>query len=250
MNSQTIRNPKIQNQNVRILLWDVDGTLMRSRRHGAYKEYFSRAMQRVFGSRGNLDNIFASGMTDTQIMLEALRDEGFTPDRILGARENLLKAFREEMIRFHDTDEDHYEVLGGVFEILNETGRNASFINALLTGNLSCAAELKLQTVGLWKYFDDKPNAFGEISHDRRDLAIHAGKLFNEFYNFEFNPMQFIVIGDTPNDILCARAFGAKAVAVATGKNHPREELAEYEPDFLFDDLRETTKVMEVFSNV
>ena len=223
---------------------------MRSRRHGAYKEYFSRAMEKVYGSRGNLDNIFASGMTDTQIMFEALRGEGFTPERILGAKEDLLKAFREEMIRFHDKDEDHYEILSGVPEILDETERSFAFVNALLTGNLSCAAELKLQNVGLWKYFEGKPNAFGEISHDRRDLAVHAGKLFNEFYDFDFKPAQFIVIGDTPNDILAARAFGAKAVAVATGKNHSSEELARNKPDFIFDDLRKTSEVMEVFSNI
>ena len=245
MSSQTIPN-----QNARILLWDVDGTLMRSTRHGAYKEYFSPAMQRVYGSCGNLDNIFASGMTDTQIMFEALRDEGFTPERILGAKEDLLKAFREEMIRFHEKDEKHYEILSGVPEILDETDRDFRFTNALLTGNLSCAAELKLQTVGLWNYFEGKPNAFGEISHDRRDLAVHAGKLFNEFYDFDFKPAQFIVIGDTPNDILCARAFGAKAVAVATGKNYSRRELAKYEPDFLLDDLRETSKILEILSNI
>lgn len=197
-----------------------------------------------------MDKIQASGMTDTQIMFEALRDEGFTPERILDAKEVLLKTFREEMICFHEREENHYEILSGVNEILEETDKDSLFINSLLTGNLSCAAEIKLETVGLWKYFDGKPNAFGEISHDRRDLAVQAGRLFNEFYAFDFKPEQFIVIGDTPNDILAARAFGAKAVAVATGKNHPREDLAEYKPDFLFDDLRETSKVMEVFSNV
>jgi phosphoglycolate phosphatase len=250
--SQTIQNPKskIQNQSVRILLWDIDRTLMRSIRHGSYKEYFASTMEKVYGSRGNLDNINASGMTDTQIMFEALRDEGFTPEKILGAKENLLKMFREEMLRVHNRHENHYRVLEGVKEILEETSENSLFINALLTGNLSCAAEIKLQTVGLWKYFADKPNAFGEISHDRRELARQAGKLFNDFYDFDFKPEQFIVIGDTPNDILCARALGAKAVAVATGKNHPKEELAEHQPDILLDDLKDTAKILEILSSL
>lgn len=206
-------------------------------------------MEKVYGSRGNLDLIQASGMTDTQIMFEALRDEGFTPEKILGAKENLLKTFREEMLIVHNRHENHYEILEGVSEILEETGDNPNFINALLTGNLSCAAEIKLQSVGLWKYFEGKPNAFGEISHDRRELAIEARKLFSEFYDFNFQPKQFIVIGDTPNDILCARALGAKAFAVATGKNISKEDLAEYKPDFLFNDLKETSNIMEVLSN-
>jgi phosphoglycolate phosphatase len=252
IDSQTIQNPKskIQNRHLRILLWDIDGTLMRSTRHGSYIEYFARTMEKVFGSCGNLEKINASGMTDTQIMFEALRDEGFTPEQILGARENLLETFREEMLRVHQSGENHYKILEGVPEILAETDKSAAFVNALLTGNLSCAAEIKLKTTGLWKYFEDKPNAFGEISHDRRELAKEAGKLFAEFYDFDFNPSQFIVIGDTPNDIYCARAFGAKAVAVATGKNFPKEELIKYKPDFLFDDLKNTSGIVEVLSNV
>ena len=36
--------------------------------------------------------------------------------------------------------------------------------------------------------------------------------------------------------ITCILLFGAKAIAVATG-THPREELAEFQPDLLLDDL-------------
>ncbi|MET0753250.1 MAG: hypothetical protein ABWZ66_07745 [Pyrinomonadaceae bacterium] len=131
------RNSKLNNQSVRILLWDIDGTLTRSIRQGSYKEYFSAAMEKVYGSRGNLDKIQASGMTDTQIMFEALRDEGFTPEKILGAKEKLLKTFREEMLIVHNRRENHYEVLEGVREILEETDKIPHFINALLKGNLS-----------------------------------------------------------------------------------------------------------------
>ncbi len=128
--------------------------------------------------------------------------------------------------------------------------KNPRFVNALLTGNLSVAAQTKLETVGLWHYFADAPNAFGEISHDRRELAHEAGKLFNQRYDYTFLPAQFIVIGDTPNDIDCARAFGAKVIAVATGKNQTKEKLIEHAPDFLLEDLTDTGEVLRIFNDL
>lgn len=249
-----IPTPAIQNKvsfdKLRILLWDIDGTLMRSVRHGEYKKYFAPAMKKVYGSAGILEELKVSGMTDTQIMYESLRDEGFTPEQIFAEKENLLEIFKEEMSSFVAANADSYVVLEGVREILAETDKNPQFINSLLTGNLSVAAGIKLKSVGLWHYFENSINAFGEISHERKDLAIEIGKLFGEFYKFEFNPEQFIVIGDTPNDIAAARAFGAKCVAVATGKNHPREELMPYQPDVIVDDLADTRKIIEIFQTL
>lgn len=247
-NSQTTNlNPKSQ---IRILLWDIDGTLMRSTVQGGYRKYFTATMQKVFGNPGNLDEVMPSGMTDTQIMYEALRKDGFTPEQIFGRKTELLEVFQTEMKKVLAENGEPYEVLPGVPEILAETDKNPHFINALLTGNLSVAAKIKLSSVGLWHYFENAPNAFGEISHNRSDLAIEAGKLFNERYEFEFNPEQFIVIGDTPNDIACARAFGAKVVAVATGRNQSSQKLRENKPDSLLDDLSETQKVLRLLETI
>jgi phosphoglycolate phosphatase len=234
----------------RILLWDIDGTLMRSSVQGGYKKYFSATMQKVYGSAGNLDALIPSGMTDTQIMYEALRGEGFAPEQIFVRKAELLRVFQSEMQKVLAAHGEPYVTLKGVPEILAETDKNPKFINALLTGNLSVAAEIKLASVGLWHYFAGAPNAFGEISHDRSDLAIEAGKLFNARYDFDFAPPQFIVIGDTPNDIACARAFGAKAIAVATGRDQSCEKLLENKPDFLLEDLSDTQKVLRVLETV
>jgi phosphoglycolate phosphatase-like HAD superfamily hydrolase len=191
-----------------------------------------------------------SGMTDTQIIFEALRDEGFTSEQIFERKAELLQVFQTEMKKVLAENGEPYEVLQGVHEILAETAKNPRFTNALLTGNLSVAAEIKLSAVGLWHYFENAPNAFGEISHNRSDLALEAGKLFKARYEFEFSPRQFIVIGDTPNDIACARAFGAKVLAVATGRNQSSESLVEHKPDFLLEDLRDTKKVLQILENL
>ena len=244
------RKPHAALAQMRILLWDIDGTLMRSTVQGGYKKYFSETMRLVFGSAGNLEELIPSGMTDTQIMYEALRAEGFEPEQIFERKDELLRTFQAEMKKVLAADGEPYETLRGVREILAETDKNNRFVNALLTGNLSVAAEIKLTTVGLWHYFEGAPNAFGEISHNRSDLAIEAGKLFNERYDFEFSPRQFIVIGDTPNDIACARAFGAKAVAVKTGRGVSSAQLAENDPDYLLDDLSDTQAVLRVLETV
>ena len=197
-------------KDLKILLWDIDGTLMRSTVQGGYKKYFAATMFKVFGSAGTLDEIIPSGMTDMQIMFEALKSEGFKSEQIFERKNEILKVFKAEMTKVLSENGEPYEMLSGAKEILTETAKKPNFINALLTGNLSVAAEIKLRSVDLWQFFENAPNAFGEISHERKDLAIEAGKLFNENYDFDFSPEQFIVIGDTPNDILCARHFGAK----------------------------------------
>lgn len=237
-------------ENLRILLWDIDGTLMRSVVQGGYRKYFAATMQKVFGSAGSLEDIIPSGMTDTQIMFEALRHEGFTSEQIFENRENLLEVFKQEMTKILAEGGEPYEVLPGAREILAATDKSAKFINALLTGNLSVAAEIKLSSVGLWHYFKDSPNAFGEISHRRNDLAVEAGKLFNRRYNFDFSPQQFVVIGDTPNDIACARHFGAKVVAVKTGRNQSAEKLLSCQPDAILENLENTIRVLSLLETV
>ncbi len=242
--------PEIQNANVRILLWDIDGTLLRSTVRGGYLKYFSAAMRRVFGSAGTLDQITASGMTDTQIIYEALRGEDFTPERIAAERENLLEVFEAEMTGALAGETEPFKILPGVREILRETAERPHFVNALLTGNLSVAARIKLESINLWHYFENAPNAFGEVSHRRADLAIEAGRLFNEKYDFDFDPQRFIVIGDTPQDIAAARHFGAKIVCVETGRGVERADLESNNPDALLADLSDTQAVLELLESL
>ncbi len=235
---------------LRILLWDIDGTLVLSKVRGGYRHYFEATMQQIFGSCGELEKVMPSGMTDTQIMYEALRAFNFKPENILEKREELLQVFRNEMLKAIQAKQEGYSILPGVREILQVTSEKKEvFANALLTGNLSVAAEIKLRSVGLWHYFADAPNAFGEISCDRKDLAFHAAKLFKEKYSFKFSPQQFIIIGDTPNDIETAKNFGAKVLAVATGRNQSYD-LMKYHPDFVVEDLSDTDKILSILQTI
>jgi phosphoglycolate phosphatase-like HAD superfamily hydrolase len=107
-------------------------------------------------------------------------------------------------------------------------------------------AEIKLSHYGGWDYFEF--GAFSDDSHDRNQLGKFARARALERHGEEFPPEQVYVIGDTPRDIECGRAFGGKTVAIATG-NYSLEELEAHRPDFLFQDLSDTTAVVKVLTS-
>jgi phosphoglycolate phosphatase-like HAD superfamily hydrolase len=248
LNESQISNLKSQ---IRILLWDIDGTLLTAPRGGAYKDYFAPAMEKIYGSSGVLrEQLQVSGMTDLQIAFEALQSEGFTVEQIYAKNVEFSRAIGDEIERVCAGVENRFVALPGAREILEATQKNPRFVNALLTGNFPLAAEFKLKFVGLDEFFDFELGAFGNESHRRIDLPAIAARNISAKFDYEFQPSQFIVLGDTPSDIACARHFGAKAVAVATGRNHPAETLTPYNPDYLFENLIDTNHVLNVLENL
>ncbi len=229
-----------------MLLWDVDGTLVRTARRGAFLDYTRPALERVFGTAGRLAELSVSGMTDLQIAAEALRDEGFTHEQIHARRAELCTHYYAELERI-TTQESLYLLLPGVREVLTALATRPRYRSALLTGNVEQAAYLKLRLVGLADFFQ-LPGAYGDDSHDRRELPALAAMRINRALGLDLAPAQFIVIGDTPNDIACARHFGARAVAVATGRTHAAADLRAHRPDALLDTLADTAHVLDTLA--
>lgn len=240
---------KVLTSSLRILLWDIDGTLIRSARTGAFKDYTVPMLEGVFGTAGRLPEMQVSGMTDLQIVAEALSDEGFTTAQIRERLDDLRARYMQEMERVTRADKEFFYLLPGAREALAATSAHARYHNALLTGNIEPAAHLKMQLVGLSPYFD-LPGAFGDESHDRRDLPELAAARINAHLNLDLQPSQFIVIGDTPNDISCARHFGARAVAVATGRMHPAADLMKFKPDALLPGLSDVELLMRTLAEL
>jgi phosphoglycolate phosphatase len=230
-------------RDLRILLWDIDGTLIRSLRTGAYKEYTIPVLEEVFGTSGQLASMRVSGMTDLQIIAEALREEGFTHHDVRQEIHRISQRLTEEARRVTGTGEPFFEVLPGVFKTLKVLDEHPRYRSALLTGNIEPMAYLKMELVGLDQFFQ-LPGAFGEESHERRDLPERAAERINQELQLELAPEQFIIIGDTPNDIDCARHFGARAVAVGTGRFYSSEELQACKPDAWIEDLSDPELVV------
>lgn len=236
-------------EDLRVLLWDIDGTLMRSHRRDAYKDYTVPVLENVFGTAGCLREMTVSGMTDLQIIVEALRDEGFTPAQIHERVEDLRTHYMQEMERATREGTQGFHLLPGVREVLEATREHPRYLNSLLTGNIEPAAHLKMRLVGLSQFFQ-LPGAFGDDSHDRRDLPALAVERINRHLGLNLPPRQFIVIGDTPNDIMCARHGGMSVVAVGTGRMYANEDLLSHSPDAYLPDLSDTESVMRTFDSL
>ena len=237
------------NQSLRVLLWDLDGTLVRGKRYGVFKDYTVPMLESVFGTAGSLHGMIVSGMTDLQIVEEALRSEGLTRAHISERKDELRRCYIEEMKRALGNGAHIIEAMPGAREVLQAVTEHPRYHSALLTGNIEPAAYLKVEITGLAEFFR-LPGAFGDESFDRRDLPAIAAQRINDRLQAKLTPEQFIVIGDTPNDIACARHFGARVVAVATGRVHSEEELRKGEPDALLPDLLDVDLVMKTLAKL
>jgi phosphoglycolate phosphatase len=242
-------SPHLPVSDLRVLLWDLDGTLVRGKRFGAFKDYTVPMLEKVFGTAGRLHGLVVSGMTDLQIVEESLRGTGITREHINSRRDELLRCYMDEMKRATGNGLQILEAMPGAREVLQALNEHPRYASALLTGNIEPAAHLKVEITGLAEFFQ-LPGAFGNESFDRRDLPAIAAQRINEHLGEKLQPEQFIVIGDTPNDIACARHFGARVLAIATGRVHSAEELRAHEPDALLPDLLDAELLIKTLDSL
>ena len=121
---------------MRILLWDIDGTLIRSTQPGGYKVYTIPVLEEIFGTSGRLADMRVSGMTDLQIVFEALSDAGISQEEILARAEVLVARLTEEARRVTGNGVKFFELLPGVRETLEALEAHPRYKSALVTGNI------------------------------------------------------------------------------------------------------------------
>jgi phosphoglycolate phosphatase len=223
-----------------LLLFDVDGTLLLS--GGAGVRAMTRAFQAVFAVADAFDGIPIAGYTDTFLLSRALERAGLadTADAHERFRAMYLDLLREEITR---PSPARSGVMPGVRPLLDEISNEGRHYPALLTGNYERAAHLKLAHFGLGAYFSW--GAFGEDSADRKHLARLALQRAQARSIPAAARQNVVVVGDTPHDVACAQAIGARAVAVATG-SYSIEELAESGADVVLPDLADTHRLLQL----
>lgn len=212
-----------------LLLFDIDGTLVQL--DGTGRAAITEALSTVNGQPISTEAVSFSGRTDPDIF-EAILAENDLPTTD-AAVESAIAAYVDTMRS--RLSQDSVKILPGVPELLANLDHHPDIHLGLVTGNVEPIAHEKLSVHGFDEYFP--VGAFGSDHADRNRLpplatqraAEHAG-------GSRFPPERVVVIGDTVHDIECARAAGARTVAVCTGR-YSRTELSRHAPDFVFDTL-------------
>ena len=222
-----------------VLLFDIDGTLVRT--GGAGKVAMELALRTAFGVADVRDEVPYSGRTDRDIGRALLSCHGL-PDHL----DNQHKLTDEYLSHLPTAlAGGQGEICVAVSDVLTAVHRRPGVTLGLLTGNVVRGARTKLGHYGLWEYFlhDGHPlGGFGDRHYDRDDVAREALASVTARLG-GVDPADIWVIGDTPLDVRCARAIGAKAVTVATGW-HPHEELVACRPDAAFRTLAEAGELV------
>jgi phosphoglycolate phosphatase len=214
-----------------LILWDIDGTLLHS--GGAGIRALEQALRDVFGVCGSFAGIEFAGRTDPWIIRQifarfGIEDSGANLSRYVDGYVALLPGILKA---------SGARVLPGVEEILEQAAGHPGVVQGLLTGNLRRGAQAKLGFHGLWDYFPI--GAFADDSEARNELGPHALRRARGHWGLDFPAERVWIVGDTPHDIACARACGARALAVATGASRAAE-LAAFEPDAVLESLGDT----------
>lgn len=222
---------------VRLLLFDLDGTLVRA--GGAGRKALNQAIHDCLGIKQDAGVYNLAGKTDLRNFAEAIR--GATGRR--PGKEDIERVHREYLRVLPRWVADavragKYELCEGVGRLLRALAPRPEVMLALGTGNMELGARIKLEPSGLNRYFEF--GGFGSDSYSRPALLRRAFARALARLNgaSRVSPRDTFVIGDTPLDVAAGKRAGFKTIAVATGFT-PWEDLVRARPTHLARDFRE-----------
>jgi len=207
----------------RLLLFDVDGTLVDV--DGAGREALRGALLEVFGETGPIDEFDFHGKTDPAIVRGLLRAAG-RPDREIDRR--LSEVWERYLAGLDETLADRaasVRVCPGVRELVDRLRGDGDFALGLVTGNVREGARRKLRACRLHEHF--RVGAYGSDSERREELPPLAMERAARRLGRRFSTGEVWIVGDTPEDVRCARSSGVRCLAVATG-GYGVDELREH----------------------
>lgn len=227
---------------MRLLLFDIDGTLVDTR--GAGLAALLDAVEEVLEvDRNTVPALDLAGATDGGVMRSLFGSLGLSDE--VDRRRKYLDCYLGHLERRLHDDCFAGVALPGVFELLEELAGLTHVKLGVLTGNVRTGANHKLRRFALDHYFED--GAFGDDADDRNLLGPVALGRFETKVGRPIPVDDVIIIGDTVKDVACAKAFGAKCLAVATGV-HGSEGLVESGAWICLEDLRDTKRVVSLLT--
>jgi len=229
---------------VRLVLFDIDGTLLNS--GGMGRVAMQSALKQIFGSPGDPSYRY-DGKTDKQIVRDTMRLEGHSDEHIDARMQQMIALYLEGLREGASSGKFNVRPLEGVLEILAELEKRDEVILGLLTGNVEPGARIKLTAAGINPDIF-RVNAFGSDHEHRPELPGIAQRRAGETLGLNIAGDRLVVIGDTPADIECGRSIGAKAIGVASG-HYTVEQLEAHKPYAAFPSLKNTQQVLEKILN-
>jgi phosphoglycolate phosphatase-like HAD superfamily hydrolase len=223
---------------MRLVLFDIDGTLLSA--SGAGRRALHRALLDVYGTAGPIDAYDFHGKTDPGIIRDLLAAAGLPPAAVAAGEPDFYARYLEHLER-EIGDGRAVRLYPGVAPLVEALAASERCLVGLLTGNIEGGARLKLRSTGLWPRF--RVGAFGSDDADRTRLPAVAARRAEALLGRGFRGADLVIVGDTPLDVGCGRAFGAVCVAVATGR-HTVAELTACSPDHVFADLGDTGRIL------
>jgi phosphoglycolate phosphatase-like HAD superfamily hydrolase len=214
---------------VRVVLFDIDGTLIRT--GGAGVRAFERTGENLFHIVDGVRQMRFAGRTDPSLVREF-----FGLHQIEPTSTHFQRFFDHYVfVLDHLLRELSGHVCPGVGDfIAGLANLPQAPLLGLLTGNIRLGAEIKLRHFGLWECF--ATGAFGDDHEDRNQLADLAQRRAGQTLGCALPGDEILVVGDTPRDIECGRAIGARVLAVGTGGAR-LDELRAHRPDWLVETL-------------
>ncbi len=224
---------------IRLVLFDIDGTLVHT--GGAGIKAFARAFATAFGVPDGVGQLKFAGRTDVSLVREF-----FTLHNIEPSPENFDRFFASYLHWLQQIIPDcKGGACRGVLEFYQSLrAQPEPPLTGLLTGNIKQGARIKLERFDLWDKFPF--GGFADDHEERDQIAAAALRRGSRHLGRDLRGDEVLVIGDTPLDIRCGRAIGAKVLAVATGGSS-LEELERHNPDWVAADLTHisATQVLE-----
>ena len=222
-----------------IVLLDIDGTLIRTGRAGS--RAMNRAFEDLFGVAGAFDGVEMAGRTDRWILDDVASRSGvdLAGDNFHRFRERYCSRLTETLRE----PSPGKGVLPGVRRLLESLDAREDVFAALLTGNCEDGARIKLQHFDIWRFF--RCGAYGDAVTDRNSLFEIAVREAEACGAPPVHADQVVVVGDTVLDVACAKAAGARSVAVATGPCDI-ETLRKSGADVVVRDLSDTEALLQM----
>jgi phosphoglycolate phosphatase-like HAD superfamily hydrolase len=227
-----------------VLLWDIDGTLLRS--PGVGVQAFAHALESVTGRPIAKARYDFGGKTDPLIARDLLAAVGITDETQLPVLvQRMLDEVDRSYDRFADALRETLVVLDGTIALLEHfTAERA--LQSVVTGNIRSVARRKLEAGGMDHHLLLDHGGYGSDHHDRTELVrLALARLAAHEGSDSIDPERVWIIGDTPRDVACAQGAGVRCLLVATG-TYGVDQLDGLGADHVLADLADTERVVRI----